>query len=142
MGVVAARAAVIERESERLQAFLRGVLRAFWLERNPGEFSYLADLEKRLRAASPSEEEQALCLFTSPDRLEKRPLAVRGEVPVEGLRSVAEELKEAEELRADFRADDALRDGVARAAFQDLRSRKELLAEWERVQRVVDKHGY
>jgi hypothetical protein len=94
MAVVAARAAVIERESERL--------RAFWFERNAGEFSYLADLEKRLRAASPSEEEQALCLFTSPDRLEKRPLPVRGKVPVEGLRSVAEELKGAGELQAEW----------------------------------------
>ena len=85
MAVIAARRAVFEEREEDLRAFIRGILREFWLERDPGNFTYLSCLEKRLRAASPSEEEQALRMLTSPERLEKRPLPVRGEVPIDGL---------------------------------------------------------
>jgi len=142
MAVIAARRGVIEERVEDLRAFIRGILRGFWFERNPDNFTYLTDLEKRLRAASPSEEEQALRMLTSPERLEKRPLPIHGEVPIEGLRQIGEEMKNAGEIPRGFSVESVLKNGAAKNAFQDLRGRKELDEQLERVSRIVEKYGY
>jgi len=50
--VITARNAVIEERGQELRAILRSILRASWLVRDqPESFSYMADLEKRLRSA-------------------------------------------------------------------------------------------
>jgi ABC-type nitrate/sulfonate/bicarbonate transport system substrate-binding protein len=141
--VVAARRSLIEERGEELRGFLRGILRAFWLMRDqPESFSYLADLERRLRLTSHDPDERVLRMFTSPDRLESMPLPVDGEAPVAGLKRIAEEMKRDSQIPNDFSAERALKDEAAKKAFQDLRSRKELEAQWTRVTRVVEKHGY
>jgi ABC-type nitrate/sulfonate/bicarbonate transport system substrate-binding protein len=142
MSVIVARRAVIDEWGKDLRAFLRGMLRGFWFERNPDNFSYLVDLETRLRAASPNEDERALRMLTSPERLERRPLPVDGRVPVDGLREIAEEMKQEGEIPPRYRAEEVLVEEPVREAFASLRSRKDLAAEWERVMRVVEKQGY
>ena len=142
MAVIAARRAVIGEREDDLRAFIRGILRGFWFERNPDNFTYLADLEKRLRAASPSEDEQALRMLTSPERLEKRPLPIHGEVPIDGLRQIGEEMKNTGEIPRGFSVESVLKNDAAKKAFQDLRGRKELDEQWERVSRTVEKYGY
>jgi len=142
MAVIAARRAIIEEREDNLRAFMRGILRGFWFERDPDNFAYLADLEKRLRAASPSEEEQALSMLTSPERLEKRPLPVQGEVPLVGLRQIGEEMKDDGEIPRDFSVESVLKDNAAKQAFQDLRARTELEGQWKRVCSIVEKYGY
>jgi len=142
MSVIAARGAVIEQRKEDLRAFIKGILRGFWFERNPDNFPYLTDLERRLREASPNEDERVLRMLTSPDRLEKRPLPVNGEVPIDGLRQIGEEMKRAGEIPMEFSVERVLRNEAAQEAFQELRARKELDGQWEHVSRVVEKYGY
>lgn len=81
-------------------------------------------------------------MFTSPDRLESMPLPVDGQVPLAGMKQIAQEMKRDGEIPKDFSAERALRDNAVRKAFQDLCSRKELEAQWTRVTRIVEKHGY
>jgi len=142
MAVIAARRAVIEQREEDLRAFIRGILRGFWFERNPENLPYLMDLERRLRAASPSEDEQVLHMLTSAERLEMRPLPINGDVPIDGLRQIGEEMKSAGEIPNEFSVESVLRNDAAKKAFQDLRGRKELEGQWERVSRTVEKYGY
>lgn len=142
MAVIAARRSVVDERGQELKAFFRAILRGFWFERDPENFPYLADLEKRLRAASPSADERALRMLTSPDRLELRPLPVDGQVPIDGLREIAEEMKEAGELPLNYRVEGVLVEEPVRDAFENLMSRKELRSQWERVKRVVEKYGY
>jgi ABC-type nitrate/sulfonate/bicarbonate transport system substrate-binding protein len=142
MSVIVARRSVVEKLREQLTAFLRGVLRGFWFERNTDNFSWLVDLETRMRASSPNEDEQVLRMLTSPERLERRPLPVDGQVPLDGLREIAEEMKQDGEIPANYNVEEVLIDGPVRDAFANLRARRELDAEWERIKRVVEKHGY
>ncbi len=142
MAVITARRAVIEERAEDMRAFFRAILRGFWFERDPENFTYLADLEKRLRAASPSEDEQVLRMLTSPERLEKRPLPIQGEVPLDGLRQIGEEMKISGELPSEFSVESVLKNETAKQAFLDLRGRKELDEQWNRVSRTVEKYGY
>lgn len=81
-------------------------------------------------------------MLTSPERLEKRPLPIQGEVPIDGLRQIGEEMKNSGELPKEFSVESALKNDVAKQAFQDLRGRKELDEQWERVSRTVEKYGY
>ncbi len=142
--VIVARRAVAEERRKELQAFLTGILRAFWLMRGgqPDNFPYLTDLESRLRAASPNEDERILQMFTVPQRLETMPLPVDGRVPIESLKKIGEEMERSHELPAGFPVEKALMDAAVKEAFRDLRSRKELASQWEGVSRVVEKWGY
>jgi ABC-type nitrate/sulfonate/bicarbonate transport system substrate-binding protein len=140
--VIAARARMIDQRRDELKSLLRAILRAFWFERNPDNFPFLNEMEKRLRAASPSEEERALRKELSPDRFEGRSLPVDGRAPMSGLKVIAEEMKDAGELRRDFPVEQALRGEIAEEAFQELRSRKALEGEWRRVCGIVEKWGY
>lgn len=143
MAVVATRRRVIEEKSQELKAFLKGILRAFWLMRDqPENYSYVADLERRLRAASPNEDEQALTMFISPEALETMPLPLDGQVSIEGLREIVEEMEREGELAAGFPVERAYRGEAVKGAFEELRSRKALEAQWERVTRIIEKHGY
>jgi ABC-type nitrate/sulfonate/bicarbonate transport system substrate-binding protein len=142
MAVIAARKAVIEERGQDLRAFLRAILRGFWAERNQENFSYLADLEKRLRAKSPSADERALRLLTSPDHLEIRPLPVDGQVPIKGLQEIVEEMQQNGELPPNYNVEKVLVGEPVRNAFENLISRKDLQPEWQRMQRVVERLGY
>ena len=142
MAVIAARRSLINKRGHDLRAFLRAIIRGFWAERDQENFSYLADLEKRLRAKSPSADERALRLLTSPDRLELRPLPVDGQVPLDGLKEIAEEMKQNGEIPLNYRVEEVLVDKPARDAFENLMSRKELQAEWQRMKRIVERQGY
>jgi ABC-type nitrate/sulfonate/bicarbonate transport system substrate-binding protein len=142
MAVIAARKKTIEENGRELRAFFRAILRAFWFERDPSRFSYIADLEARLRAKSPSEDERALRLLTSPAILEKRPLPVDGAAPVAGLRQIADEMILAGELPAEFRVERALRDEAVQDAFRDLGARTELEEDRRRMSLLVKKYGF
>lgn len=142
MSVIAARRSMIEEHGRELRAFLRAILHAFWFERDPSNYPYIADLEKRLRSASPDEDERALRMHTSAEELAQRPLPVDGLVPLEALRQIAEEMKEAGEIAPDYSMEAALRDEAIKDAFQELRSRKELEPQWEGIRRAVEKNGY
>lgn len=142
MAVIAARRSVVDERGQELRAFLRAILRGFWFERDKNNFPYLADLEKRLRAASPSADERALRMLTSPDRLELRPLPVDGQVPIDGLKEIVEEMKETGELPSNYSVEGVLVEEPVRDAFENLMSRKQLQAEWQRIKQVVERQGY
>ena len=140
--VIAARGVMTEEKKDDLKNFLKAILRAFWFERNPDNFPYLTEMEKRLREASPSEDERALRKTNSAERFEGRSLPVDGRAPLGGLRQIADEMKMTGELRPDFSVEGALRDEIVQEAFQELRSRKGLETEWRRVCEIVEKWGY
>jgi ABC-type nitrate/sulfonate/bicarbonate transport system substrate-binding protein len=140
--VIAARGIMTEQKKEDLRKFLRAILRAFWFERNPDNYAYLAEMERKLRAASYDEDERVLRKVTSETRFEGRSLPVDGRIPLGGLMQIAEEMKSAGEIRPDFTVEGALRDETVKQAFEDLMSRKELEAQWRRVSEMVTKWGY
>ena len=51
-------------------------------------------------------------------------------------------MKNSGELPKEFSVESALKNDVAKQAFQDLRGRKELDEQWDRVSRIVEKYGY
>jgi len=140
--VIAARGSVVQERRQELQALLRAILRAFWFLRDqPANFPYLAALEERLRAASHSEDERAVRMFTAPGRLETMPLVLDGEVPLDALREIVEELKSAGEIRRDFSAEHALRAEAVQQAFRELLAKKELALLWRRIGRPAAAHA-
>jgi ABC-type nitrate/sulfonate/bicarbonate transport system substrate-binding protein len=140
--VIAARGRMTGEKKEELKKFLKAILRAFWFERNPDNFPYLNEMEKRLREATPSEDERGLRKSNSADRFEGRSLPVDGRAPLSGLEIIGEELKKAGKLRADFSVERSLRNEIVQEAFQELRARKELEHEWRKVCEIVEKWGY
>jgi ABC-type nitrate/sulfonate/bicarbonate transport system substrate-binding protein len=140
--VIAARGVMTEERKDELKKFFRAILRAFWFERDPDHFSYLSEMERKLREASPSEDERALRKANAPDRFEGRSLPVDGRAPLSGLKIIADEMKATGDLRADFSVKEALRDEIVTEAFQELRSRKALEGEWRKVCEIVEKWGY
>jgi len=142
MSVIAARRTLIEDSGQDLRAFLRGILRAFWLIRDqPDNFAYVVDLEKRLRSASPNEDEQALRMFTSPEKLETMPLPLDGQVPLKSLELIAREMKVAGDIPENFSVQGALRDEAAQQAFRDLLGQNEFKSRWKHLSKVVEKYG-
>jgi len=98
-------------------------------------------LEKRLRAAGPSEDERALRMFTSPQKIETMPLPLNGQVPLKSLEFIGEEMKLAGELPSNFSVQAALKDETVKQAFADLLGRNELKSRWDRLGEVVVRHG-
>lgn len=140
--VIATQGTFAEQKRDDLKRFLRAILRAFWFERDPDNFRYLVDMERRLRAISPNGDERDLRKVTSPTRFEGRSLPVDGRVPLEGLRQIAEEMKRTGEIGSNFSVASVLKDDVVKEAFRGLLSRKELEAQWQRVSEIMANWGH
>jgi ABC-type nitrate/sulfonate/bicarbonate transport system substrate-binding protein len=142
--IIAATGRIIEERPELFKSFLMGMIRAYWFMRDqPKNFEYIFNLEKRLRHQTPDPEEREIKLACdSPRRLEAQPF------PIDGLPTGFEDLLKEEKAAGDLNYDNVpdIKDvcalDLAREAFKELRERRELTAEFERVRAVAQRIGY
>jgi ABC-type nitrate/sulfonate/bicarbonate transport system substrate-binding protein len=141
--VIAATGRILESNPGFIKAFLKAMIRVYWFFRDqPKNFSYLYNLEKRLRFQSADPEESSTRFaIDSPESAEAQPFPVDG-LPT-GFEAFLEEAQEAGELDNDIPPiKDVCALDLVRESFQELMQREELKPEFERVNRVVERLGY
>src|SRR5262249_53264821 len=125
-----------------VKSFLKGWIRAYWLCRDmPKNFEYLSQLDRRLLTESADPEEQERTTWSAPRDLEAMPF------PIDGKATGFEQMLADEEKIGGLDYNDpAVREGCATdlvgEAFMELRGRKELEPEYERVKAIADRWGY
>ena len=105
----------------------------------PKNYEYISNLEKRLRLRSPDPEERVAKHLRSAQDLEAMPF------PLDGRASGFEDMLKEEEKLGELNYDvPAISDVVAQdlldEAFKDLRGRRELDEEYQRL-KVIEKRG-
>ena len=141
--VVAATGRILEERPDLIKSFLKGLIRAYWFVRDmPKNFEYIHNLDKRLRiqTADPEERIHNPNRYTTED-LESMPF------PIDGLATGFEDMLREEKLIGGLEYDvpaikDVCAQDLAEEAYKELRSRKELDDEYQRMQAVVKRWGY
>jgi ABC-type nitrate/sulfonate/bicarbonate transport system substrate-binding protein len=131
----------IEERGEELQAFIRGVIRGFWFVRDPANYDYICDLERRLRLVTHNDDERRFAAIPSADGLEELGRPVYGSFPSEALARVISEMRTVGQLQHDLDVKDVLRDEAAREAFSQLSARDALRPAHDRAVAAAVKHG-
>jgi ABC-type nitrate/sulfonate/bicarbonate transport system substrate-binding protein len=131
----------IEERGEELRAFLRGVIRGFWFVRDPANYDYICDLERRLRQRTHNDDERQFAAIPSADGLEELGRPVYGSFPPEALDRVIREMRTVGQLERDLDVPDVLRDEAARQAFSELSAREALRPAREKAVAAAAKHG-
>ena len=126
--VIVATGQTIDHRAEELRAFLRANIRGFWFVRDPANFKYLRDLERRLRQMSHNEEERSLQMVTDPRKLEEWVMPVTGTFSPEAIELVVEEMVTLGRLEHSVPVRELLYDEPAKQAYRELTSRPELQA--------------
>jgi len=141
--IIAATGRILESQPEFVKAFLKGMIRAYWFFRDqPRNFSYLYNLEKRLRFQSPEPGESGTRFANaSPEICERWPFPIDG-LPT-GFAALLEEEREAGELNYEVPPiKEVCALDLARESFRELTEREDLKADYERAQAVVQRMGY
>ena len=141
--IIAATGNILESNPGFVKAFLKGMIRVYWFFRDqPKNFSYIYNLEKRLRFQSPEPGEcETRFANASPEICERWPFPIDG-LP-SGFEALLEEEREAGQLNYEvppIREVCAL--DLVREAFRELTAREELKPEFERAQAVMQRFGY
>jgi ABC-type nitrate/sulfonate/bicarbonate transport system substrate-binding protein len=140
--IIAATGRAIEEQADQIEAFIRGMVRAYWyLRQQPEHLENVQAIERRLRRQSPDPDEPRRPLqFGSADLAERMPF------PYDGFATgLGQYLDEAASLGiVDGRVDleDISRQDLARSAFHDLESRPELQPALARAKEVCARIGY
>jgi NMT1/THI5 like len=141
--IIAATGRILEERPDLVKNFLKGLIRSYWFVRNmPKNFEYIHNLDKRLRiqTADPEERIHNPNRYTTED-LESMPF------PIDGLATGFEDMLREEKLIGGLEYDvpaikDVCAQDLAEEAYKELRSRKELDDEYQRMQAVVKRWGY
>ena len=140
--IIAATGRILEERPDLVKSFLKGLIRAYWFCRDmPKNFEYLSQLYRRLLTESADPEEQERTTWRAPRDLEAMPF------PIDGKATGFEQMLADEEKIGglDYNVP-AVRDVCAQdlveEAFMELRTRKELEPEYERVKAIEDRWGY
>ena len=141
--IIAATGRILEERPDLVKNFLKGLIRSYWFVRDmPKNFEYIHSLDKRLRiqTADPEERIHNPNRYTTED-LESMPF------PIDGLATGFEDMLREEKLIGGLEYDvpaikDVCAQDLAEEAYKELRSRKELDAEYQRVQAVAKRWGY
>ena len=141
--VIAATGRILEERPDLVKNFLKGLIRSYWFVRDmPKNFEYIHQLDKRLRiqTADPEERIHDPNRYTTDD-LESMPF------PLDGLATGFEDMLREEKLIDGLEYDvppikDVCAQDLAEDAYKELRGRKELDAEYQRVQAVAKRWGY
>ncbi len=141
--IIAATGRILEERPDLVKSFLRGLIRSYWFVRDvPKNFEYIYNLEKRLRVQSPDPEERLIKISCgAPVDLEAMPF------PIDGLATGFEDMLAEEEKLGELNYDvpaikDVCAQDLAVEAFKELRERKELEPEYQRVHAIAQKWGY
>ena len=141
--VIAATGRILEERPDLVKNFLKGLIRSYWFVRDmPKNFEYIHQLDKRLRiqTADPEERIHDPNRYTTDD-LESMPF------PLDGLATGFEDMLREEKLIGGLEYDvppikEVCAQDLAEEAYKELRGRKELDAEYQRVQAVAKRWGY
>jgi NMT1/THI5 like len=141
--IIAATGRILEERPDLVKCFLKGLIRSYWFVRDmPKNFEYIHNLDKRLRiqTADPEERIHDPNRYTTDD-LESMPF------PLDGLATGFEDMLREEKLIGGLEYDvpaikDVCAQDLAEEAYKELRNRKELDGEYQRVRAVAERWGY
>ena len=141
--IIAATGRILEERPDLVKNFLKGLIRSYWFVRDmPKNFEYIHQLDKRLRihTADPEERIHDPNRYTTDD-LESMPF------PLDGLATGFEDMLREEKLIGGLEYEvppikEVCAQDLAEEAYKELRGRKELDAEYQRVQAVAKRWGY
>src|SRR6185503_1479588 len=140
--IIAATGRILEERPDLVKSFLKALIRSYWFSRDmPKNFEYLCQLHRRLLNGSADPEERERATWRSPRDLEAMPF------PIDGLATGIEQMLEDEERIGglDFKvppAKEVCAQDLVQEAFKELRARKELDAEYQRVKAISEHWGY
>lgn len=141
--IIAATGRILEERPEWVKSFLKGMIRSYWFVRDmPKNFDYIDNLERRLRLQSPDPEEGDLTNSSRTARdLEAMPFPLDGKAT--GFEDMLAEEKRLGELNYDVPAiKEVCAQDLVAEAFNELRERKELETEYQRIRAIGDRWGY
>ena len=141
--IIAATGRILEERPDLVKSFLKGMIRSYWFVRDmPKNFEYIYNLEKRLRLQSADPEERGVKISCGkPLDLEAMPFPLDGKATgFEDMLREEEKLGELNYQVPDIQS--VCAQDLVDEAFQELRARKELDAEYQRVKAIADRWGY
>jgi ABC-type nitrate/sulfonate/bicarbonate transport system substrate-binding protein len=141
--IIAATGRILEERPELVKSFLKGLIRSYWFVRDmPKNFEYIYNLDKRLRLQTQDPEERVFNASRyTPRGLEAMPFPIDGRAT--GFEDMLREEKLIGELNYEVPAiKDVSAQDLLEEAFKELRERKELEPEFQRVSAIAEKWGY
>jgi ABC-type nitrate/sulfonate/bicarbonate transport system substrate-binding protein len=140
--IIAATGRILEERPDLVKSFLRGMIRSYWFIRDmPKNYEYVNNLEKRLRLKSADPEERVVTHLREPRDLEAMPFPLNGRAT--GFEDMLKEEERLGELNYEVPPiQEVAAQDLVDEAFKELRSRKELAEEYERVSQVEKRWGY
>lgn len=141
--IIAATGRILEERPDLVKSFLKGMIRSYWFVRDmPKNYEYITNLEKRLRLVSPDPEERIVTHGPRTERdLEAMPF------PLDGRATGFEDMLKEEERLGELNYNvppitEVCAQDLVGEAFKELRARKELDAEYQRVSKAAERWGY
>jgi len=141
--VIAATGRVLEGRPDLVKNFLKGMIRSYWFMRDmPKNFDYLSSMGKRLHIQSADPEQRHITVSANtPIDLEAMPF------PIDGLATGFEDMLAEEKRRGELNYEvpainEVCAQDLVREGFQELRQRKELEPEYQRLSGIAQKWGY
>jgi len=141
--IIAATGRILEERPDLVKSFLKGMIRSYWFVRDmPKNYEYITNLEKRLRLISPDPEERIVTHGPRTERdLEAMPF------PLDGRATGFEDMLKEEERLGELNYEvppikEVVAQDLVAEAFKELRARKELDAEYQRVSKAAERWGY
>ena len=141
--IIAATGRILEERPDMVKCFLKAMIRSYWFVRDmPKNFEYIYNLEKRLRLQSADPEERGVKISCGkPLDLEAMPFPLDGKATgFEDMLSEEEKLGELNYQVPEIQS--VCAQDLVDEAFTELRARKELDAEYQRVKAIADRWGY
>jgi hypothetical protein len=141
--IIAATGRILEERPDLVKSFLKAMIRSYWFVRDmPKNFEYIYKLEKRLRLQSADPEERGIKISCGkPLDLEAMPFPLNGLAT--GFEDMLAEEKRLGELNYEVPPiKDVCAQDLCGEAFKELRQRKELEPEFQRVEAVAARWGY
>ena len=140
--IIAATGRILEERPDLVKSFLKALIRSYWFTRDmPKNFEYLCNLHRRLLFTSADPEERERATWRAPRDLEAMPFPIDGKAT--GLEQMLADEERIGGLDYNVPAvKDVCAQDLVEEAFKELRERKELEPEYQRVKAVADHWGY
>lgn len=140
--IIAATGRILEEKPDMVKAFLRGLVRSYWFVRDmPKNYEYITNLEKRIRLTSPDPEERIIHKARSVRDLEAMPFPLDGRAT--GFEDMLKEEEKLGELNYNVpKISEVVAQNLVDEAFAELRARKELDEEFQRLKKAEARWGY
>jgi hypothetical protein len=140
--IIAATGRILEERPDLVKSFLKGLIRSYWFVRDmPKNLEYLNQLDKRLRLTTNDPEERVIQPPRTVLDMEAMPFPLDGLAT--GMEDMLSEEKKLGELNYNVPPiNEVCAQDLVTEAYKELRERKDLEAEYQRVKAVADRWGY